>query len=72
MMRDYESTLSNPWYTIEDMFDGYDFPVIGNALFGHISPNFPLILGRTLTIDTYARNLSIAGLSREMKDTHQS
>lgn len=47
-------SFANFWESIEDVFRGYHFPIIGNALFGHISPQMPIVAWDILTIDTYA------------------
>lgn len=59
ILQDYAATLTNPWLTLDDVFTGYDFPVVWNALFGHISPQMPVPLGRHVRIDTLTRIVRI-------------
>lgn len=52
ILQDYSATLTNPWLTLDDVFAGYDFPVVWNALFGHISPQMPIPFWGKITLKT--------------------
>lgn len=52
ILQNYSSTLTNPWLTLDDVFTGYDFPIVWNALFGHISPQMPIPFGGQITLAT--------------------